>query len=121
MIIRILSILATVAALGAVSTPSFAADDAVTTPNESAVEAVSPDAARRCEPWMHDRNCYRPLPRPDYRRNFECFARNSLGRTFVAYGNWRTPRYFVQERALQQCRAYSLPFIRATCRMVGCR
>lgn len=115
MTIKTFGILAAAIAFSTASAPSFAADDEIVAPDQSGVEAAVP-APIRCEPWM--RNCRAPQPP---RRNFTCFARNVTGRTFSAYGNWRTPRYYVQQRALQLCQNQSLPLIRRTCRMIGCR
>lgn len=129
MIIRTLSLLTVLAAFGSVSTPVFAADDEIAAPGAQITIPVDPprcDPRMRdcrpeprpqpCQPWM--RNC-NPEPRPQ--PNYECFARNALGRTFVAYGSWRTPRQYILERALEMCRNQSIPFIRNTCREMGCR
>ncbi len=114
MTIRILSLLALLATFA--STPAFAADEEIATPTNDSVDAAVP-APFPCQPWM--RNCVRPVPPP--MRYFQCFARNALGRTFVAYGNFRTPRFVVENRAVQNCRFGSLPLIRFTCRPIGCR
>jgi hypothetical protein len=113
MTIRILGLLAAIATLATVSTPSFAAEDEIAAPSTDEAVATSPVPPPRCEPWMRD--CRRPEPRPPM-RYYRCFARNILGRTFVAVGGGRTPLYFVQSRALQNCRMQSFPLIRNTCR-----
>jgi len=51
---------------------------------------------------------------------FVCYARNIRGRTFAAWGNFRTPPRFVQRRALDQCR-YRSGVLRFSCRSLGCR
>ncbi len=73
-------------------------------------DAVSPDARRRPPRWQPPRN----------RGRVVCYARNSTGRTFAAWGNWRTPLWRVQGAALQNCRRHS-GFFRFSCRNVGCR
>jgi hypothetical protein len=77
------------------------------------------------EPWRPEcrHDCDREPWRPECHQHeqFECFARNAVGRTFVAYGDFRTPRYEVEQRALEMCRYESLPFLRFTCRAIGCR
>lgn len=126
MTIRILGLLAAIATLATLSTPSFASTDEAAAPAPRSDVAASP-TPHYCAPWMRDCNPdpYRCEPwmrdcRPPMER-FACFARNIFGRTFVAYGNFRTPRDFVLFRALQQCRYQSLPFIARTCHVIGCR
>ncbi len=108
---KILSLLALVAALTTVSAPSFANEDEFMTPNDSQVESNNPDAARPPR-WNNDWR---------HRRNFVCYARNATGRTFAAYGNFRMPRWSVQQRALQACHRGSFFILRNTCRSIGCR
>lgn len=61
-----------------------------------------------------------PRWRPAPRGRFVCYARNATGRTFAAWGTFRTPARWVQQRALEQCRRSS-GFFRFTCRNIGCR
>ncbi|MGZ3651373.1 MAG: hypothetical protein ACXWR1_01695 [Bdellovibrionota bacterium] len=111
MSLKLLGLLAAIAAFSSVSGPAFAAaDDEMMTPNDTAMEDMMPEPPR---PPM-------PFP-PPFRRNVTCYARNALGRTFAASGNWRTPRSFLLQRALNECIRFSLPFIRRTCRPAGCR
>lgn len=60
-------------------------------------------------------------PRPPFHFETTCFARNAFGRTFAARGNFRTPRFVLERRALDECFRESLPIIRRTCRAIGCR
>ena len=89
----IMKILGLVAAVVAVSAPAFADEN-------------MEDAFR---------------PRPPFHREMTCFARNALGRTFAARGNFRTPRFVLERQALNECFRGSLPIIKRTCREVGCR
>lgn len=116
MTFRILGLAALMALFtGTLSTKAFAeegTDAAVASEEMSAgvleYNAEDPAAAPR---WR---------PRPPQRGNFVCYSRNIRGRTFAAYGNWRTPARWVQDRALDQCRRQS-GFLRFSCRNIGCR
>lgn len=88
--------------------------------NEEAAPAVdmsematmdSEDATAR----RHDRDWRRPG-----RGRLVCYARNVTGRTFAAWGNWRTPAWYVQRAAMESCRRNS-GFFRFSCRNIGCR
>src|SRR5262245_23418788 len=101
---KILTILAVIATSTALSAPVMANEEDSMLPSADGQEAVvNPEAP------------------PPFRGNFVCYSRNISGRTFQAFGNFRTPQWRVQNRALQLCRAHSGFILGRTCRNVGCR
>lgn len=104
---KILSILALFAAVTSFSAPAFADNG----------EETNLFAASRRPPDWNDAN----PPEWDRFGGTVCQARNILGQSFNARGNWRAPQRTVANRAMNQCRQRSLPFIARTCQLVGCR
>lgn len=122
MTLRILGFAALIALFSSAPTKAFANEegtDAVVASEELSSEALTSEPTARRDndrDWNRDREWDRRRPRG----NFVCYARNIRGRTFAAWGNWRTPARWVQQRALQQCR-YQSGVLRFTCRNIGCR
>ena len=109
---KILSLLAVLAAVASFSAPVFA-DNGVDA-SASVNDAV---ASHNPPPDWYDSN----TPGWDRQGGTMCRARNILGQTFNARGDWRTPQRWVARRALMECRQSSFPFIARTCQIIGCR
>jgi len=95
------------------STTAFAFEGAA----DSVVATEAADAT--LETSTVDPTAHPPRWSPAPRR-LVCYARNVTGRTFAAWGNFRTPPRWVQQRAMQICRNNS-GFFRFSCRSLGCR
>lgn len=102
---KILTVTALIAAFSSVSATSFA-EELNFTPNEAQIDE---SAALPTPPRFR-----RPL-----RSRFVCTSRNIQGRTFRAYGNYRTPLNYVRMRSLQMCRNRSF-ILGRTCRVISC-
>lgn len=108
--LKILGIAALMTLFVGTAPKAMANDEADAAPAmEELMSSEDPGARRHDDDWR----------RPG-RGRFVCYARNVTGRTFAAWGNWRTPARWVQMRALEQCRRNS-GFFRFTCRNIGCR
>lgn len=113
MTIKILSLAALMAICTTTTSTAFANEEETLAPSdEMALTTENPDAARHRDPRWN--------PRPPRQQRVVCYARNVTGRTFAAYGNWRTPTRWVQEAALRSCQRNS-GFFRFSCRNIGCR
>lgn len=106
---KVLSILTVFAAITSFSTPVLADTELDTSIIEAARNPSPPDWNDRYPPEWNRRG------------GMMCRARNILGQSFNARGDWRTPQQWVANRALTACRQRSLPFIARTCQLVGCR
>lgn len=114
MTIRILGLAALMAIFAGTSNKAMASDEAAPSVEMSDLAGLdvnnSEDPAAAPPRWN---------PRQP-RGTFVCYARNVTGRTFGAWGNWRTPMWRVQSAALESCRRNS-GFFRFSCRNIGCR
>lgn len=105
---KFLSLLAIFATSMSFSAPVFA----------DTTEATSADTSIN-ETYDRDWNDRTP-PRWETRGGIQCRARNVLGRSFTARGNWQTSQQWVANRALTECRQRSFPLIARTCQLQGC-